>query len=100
MPQRAGPATQGEVCLADTLGAMAQRQNHISDWILGTDPKQRLRTANTMLALGVYAAFAAVQQGEVYLGLIDSRDSWILTLWNLTGAVGFVMIVRSGLNLK
>ncbi len=68
--------------------------------MLGTEPKQRLRTGNALLALVVYMLFAGVQHAEVLLGLIDEAASWPLTAWNLGGGIGFVFIVRSGLNLK
>ncbi len=68
--------------------------------MLGTEPKQRLRTGNALLALVVYMLFAGVQHAEVLLGLIDEAASWPLTAWNLGGGIGFVFIVRGGLNLK
>lgn len=70
------------------------------DLLLGTEPKQRLRTGNALLALVVYLVFAGVQHAEVLLGLIAEADSWPLTAWNLGGGIAFVLIVRSGLNLK
>jgi len=71
-----------------------------ADLVLGTEPKQRLRTANSLLALTVYLLFAGVQHVEVLLGLIDEADSWPLTAWNLIGGTAFSLILRSGLNLK
>jgi diguanylate cyclase len=71
-----------------------------ADLVLGTEPKQRLRTANSLLALTVYLLFAGVQHVEVLLGLIDEADSWPLTAWNLIGGTAFFLILRSGLNLQ
>jgi diguanylate cyclase (GGDEF)-like protein len=72
----------------------------LADGLLGTEPKQRLRTGNALLALAVYVAFAFVQHGEVLLGLIDEAASWPLTAWNLGGGLLFVLLVRSGLGLQ
>jgi diguanylate cyclase (GGDEF)-like protein len=71
-----------------------------ADLVLGTEPKQRIRTGNSLLWLFVYLLFAVVQHVEVRIGLIDAASSWPLTVWNLTGATGFFLAVRSGLNLK
>jgi diguanylate cyclase len=71
-----------------------------ADLALGTEPKQRLRAGDSLLWLGVYLLFAVVQHVEVLIGLIDASSSWPLTAWNLTGATGFFLAVRSGLNLK
>ena len=72
----------------------------MSDLLLGTEPKQRLRVGHTWLALAVYLLYAGVQHGEVLLGLIDENDSWPLQAWNLGGGLLFLLLVRSGLNLK
>jgi predicted signal transduction protein with EAL and GGDEF domain len=71
-----------------------------ADLILGTEPKQRIRAGNSLLWLFVYLLFAVVQHVEVLIGLIDESSSWSLTAWNLTGATGFFLAVRSGVNLK
>mgnify|MGYP006376103817 CR=1 FL=1 len=65
---------------------------------LGSDPRQQLRASQALLALAVYLCFAAVQHGEVLMGLIDEAASWPLTAWNLSGGLGFYLLIRSGLN--
>jgi len=71
-----------------------------ADLVLGTEPKQRLRAGTSLLWLFVYLLFAVVQHVEVLMGFISAADSWPLTAWTLTGATGFFLSVRSGLNLK
>jgi diguanylate cyclase (GGDEF)-like protein len=55
-----------------------------------------VRVSQSLLALVVYLVFAALQHGEVVLGLVDLRQSNLLTLFNLAGALGFYALVRSG----
>lgn len=62
--------------------------------------RQRVRAAQSLLALAVYAAFAAVQHVEVLLGLVDEQASWWLTAFNLGGGLGFYLVIRSGLNRR
>ena len=50
-----------------------------------------------LIALVVYVLFALVQHGEVLLGLIDLAESNALTAFNLCGAVGFYLLMRTGL---
>ena len=69
-------------------------------FLLGTDPRQTLRISQSLLALVVYAAFAVVQHVEVIAGLIDERDSWLLTAWNLSGGVAFYGLARAGLSQR
>jgi diguanylate cyclase len=68
--------------------------------LLGNEPRQQLRASQALLALAVYLCFAAVQHGEVLMGLIDEAASWPLTAWNLSGGLGFYLLIRSGLNLR
>ncbi len=72
----------------------------LSRLLLGDDARQRLRVSQALLVLTVYLVFAIVQHAEVMLGLIDARQSWALTAWNLAGGLGFYLGIRSGLNLR
>ena len=56
---------------------------------------------NALLALAVYVACSpACSTARCCSGLIDEAASWPLTAWNLGGGLMFVLLVRSGLNLK
>jgi len=72
----------------------------VSKLLLGSDPRQLLRVSQAMLVLAVYVVFACVQHAEVLLGLVDARQSWALTAWNLAGGIGFYGFIRCGLNLR
>jgi len=71
----------------------------VSKLLLGSNPRQLMRTSQALLVLAVYVVFAGVQHLEVMFGLIDASQSWALTAWNLTGGVLFYACIRSGLNL-
>lgn len=79
---------------------MARSPNALRHLLLGDDSNQQIRAWLSLLALGVYAVFAVVQHLEVVLGLIAEGQSWPLTAWNLTGGLGFYLVIRSGLNLR
>jgi len=53
-----------------------------------------------LTALVVYALFALLQHGEVMLGLIERSESNWLTLFNLSGGLGFYTLVRSEWSLR
>lgn len=79
---------------------MAGVSSRLADQVLGTSRHQRLRVSQSLLALGVYLVCAAGQQLEVSLGLIDQAASNWLTLFNLSGALLFYGLIRSGLNQR
>jgi diguanylate cyclase (GGDEF)-like protein len=67
---------------------------------LGPAGHQRVRVSQALLALAVYALYALVQHAEVLLGLLDLRQSNWLTAFDLAGALGFYLCVRSGLSRR
>lgn len=79
---------------------MSAPASAISKLLLGDDPRQQMRVSQAILVLAVYVVFAGVQHLEVVLGLIDASQSRALTIWNLTGGIGFYLCIRSGLNLR
>lgn len=96
--ERADPgpsATTGESPPADSrsIGRWAGR-------LFGPRGAQHDRARQALLALGLYAAFAAVQLIEVMLGLSDPAQSTLLVSFSLGGALTFYGLVRSGINLK
>jgi len=66
--------------------------------LLGPPGPVRVRTSMTVIPFIVYLLFAAVQHGEVTLGLIDLTESNWLTAFNLAGAAIFYVLVRTGLS--
>jgi diguanylate cyclase len=70
----------------------------IERWLVVPSDAQRAYLHYALLALGLYAAFAAMAQVEAAFGVIDRDDAIRLALFNLTGAATFVMVIRSGAN--
>jgi diguanylate cyclase (GGDEF)-like protein len=68
--------------------------------ILGPAGAERHRVGQVLLALGLYVAFAIVRQVEVALGLMNAGASNLLTAVNLSVAVFFYGLVRSGLSRR
>jgi diguanylate cyclase (GGDEF)-like protein len=68
--------------------------------LMGQPGGQRVRASQTLLSVLFFVLFAVVQHTEVVFGLIDPTDSWRLTAFNLSGALLFYAVIRSGLNLK
>jgi len=68
--------------------------------LLGHDRRQAVRASQTLLALAVFVVFAAVQHTEVLLGFIDADESGLLSAFNIVGALGFYLLIRSGANLR
>ena len=68
--------------------------------LVGPPGKQRVRVSQTLPVLLTFVLFAFVQHVEVLFGLIDAAASMRLTLFNLSGATLFYLLIRSGLNEK
>lgn len=72
----------------------------LTDFLLGTDPRLRLRLRRSMLATVVYLACMLAQWESVDLGLADGRDATRITLFCATGLVLFLFAIRSGLSTR
>jgi len=70
----------------------------VADAVLGPPGRQRVRASQSLLALVVYALFAALQYAGVLLGLFDFDASRRLAVLYLSGALLFYAVIRSGLN--
>ena len=68
--------------------------------LVGPPGKQRVRVSQTLPVLFIFVLFAFVQHVEVLFGLIDAAACMPLTLFNLSGATLFYLVIRSGLNEK
>jgi diguanylate cyclase (GGDEF)-like protein len=79
---------------------LLRRTRPAASLLLGHEPRLRVRTKLTLLALLVYVACAALQQAEVVLGLVDGAESHLLSAFNLSGALGFYLAMRSGLSQR
>jgi diguanylate cyclase (GGDEF)-like protein len=81
------------------MEATADR-DRVGSGLLGPAGPLRVRSSMALTALVVYALFALLQQGEVMLGLIDFSESNWLTLFNLSGGLGFYALIRSELSVQ
>jgi len=72
----------------------------VADVVLGPPGRQRVRASQSLLALVVYALFAALQVAGVRLGLFEADASWRLAVLYLAGALLFYAVIRSGLNQR
>jgi len=79
-------------------GAPLRALGRASGVLLGPPGHPRVRVSQALLSLVVYLLFAVVQESEVRLGLIAAAPSNWLTAFNLSGAVAFYALIRSGLN--
>jgi len=69
-------------------------------WLLGHERGQRRRASQALMVLGVYLAYAVVQQFEVWLGLMDAADSWPVMVFFVGGGCTFYGVIRLGWNLR
>jgi diguanylate cyclase (GGDEF)-like protein len=72
----------------------------VANVVLGPPGRQRMRASQSLLALAIFALLALLQHAEMMLGLIDRGESMRLTALNLSGAVLFYALIRSGLNQR
>ncbi|WP_338416137.1 GGDEF domain-containing protein [uncultured Sphaerotilus sp.] len=71
----------------------------VADWLLGPAGPQRWRVTQSLLALGAYAVLVLVLAWQWRLDLIRTRAALPLALAVLGCGLGFVAVMRSGLNL-
>lgn len=81
------------------MGTRATDQG-LATWLLGPAGPLRVRSSMALTALVGYALFALLQQGAVWLGLLDRAESNWLTLFSLFGGLGFYALVRSEWSLR
>jgi diguanylate cyclase (GGDEF)-like protein len=73
--------------------------NLLGERLLGPAGPQRIRTAQSLLALAVYALFAGWQAAAVGLGLMPAASLAWMALY-LAGAGAFYLALRSGWSLR
>lgn len=68
--------------------------------LLGPPGRQRVRASQSLLGVFVYLVSAGMQQVEVEFGLVDQRESLIVTAFHLSGGLLFFALIRSGHNQR
>ena len=66
------------------------------DWLLGSDPKQRIRVRRTLVASGVYLLAAVGQWWSAQIGLAQPQLAHALIACLAPGIFGFYLLMRSG----
>jgi diguanylate cyclase (GGDEF)-like protein len=74
--------------------------HHAADWLFGADCKQRIRLRRTLVASGVYLLAALGQWWSAQIGLADPDLARWLILCLVPGLFGFLLAIRSGVNLR
>ena len=69
-------------------------------WLLGREAAQRRRASQSLMVLGVYAAYSLIHVVEVALGLLDARAAALLVALALGGGAVFYGLIRSGWNQR
>jgi diguanylate cyclase len=77
--------------------ALPQSADH---WLLGTEPRQRIRMRRTLVAAGVYLLAAVGQWWSAEIGLADRGLAHMLILCLSPGLFGFYLLMRSGWNQR
>lgn len=73
---------------------------HASDWVLGTDPKQRLRLRRSLAADGVFLVCLLFEFAAVRLGMADRAHAFAMGGLILAGLLVFYVAIRSGWSLR
>ena len=71
-----------------------------ADALLGTDRNQRVRMTQALVASGIYAALTAIMGLGVLLGLVEPRPAAALAVTVLGVSAVFLVLIRSGANLR
>lgn len=83
------------------LAAAPRRAPRWSNWLLGEDRRQRVRTSRSLLAVLGYCVGAVLLQFAAHSAAypVTALQAWFIGIWSLTGGLGFYGAIRSGLNL-
>ena len=72
--------------------------SRLADWLLSTDPKQRLRIRRSLLAANVFLACCLLQAYAVWMGFMDARDAAWLSGAIVANCLFWYGLLRSGVN--
>ena len=97
MPQAYIPDMTDDSQTSNMQLALPQSADH---WLLGTEPRQRIRMRRTLVAAGVYLLAAVGQWWSAEIGLADRGLARMLILCLAPGLFGFYLLMRSGWNLR
>jgi diguanylate cyclase (GGDEF)-like protein len=64
------------------------------------DPVQPMRVAQSLLAIAVYAVFAALHEVEAAMGLVAQGPARLLSAVTLGAALAFYLLVRTGASVR
>lgn len=67
-----------------------------TDWLLGDEPRQRLRLAQSGLATLLMAIGAVAMHWFAYIGVAPAGPVWLWTLFSLGGLVLVFVLIRTG----
>ena len=70
----------------------------LSDWVLSTDPRQRLRIMRSLMAAYVYVACIGLLVYSTWAGLMPRQDAFWMGLAALINPVFWYALLRSGIN--
>jgi diguanylate cyclase (GGDEF)-like protein len=79
---------------------MNARWQALTDWLLGTDPHQRVRAARCGLACALMVYSTAGMGYFVWAGMAPGWPVAGLALVSVAGMFGFFAVIRSGANLR
>ncbi|MCC7545375.1 MAG: diguanylate cyclase [Aquabacterium sp.] len=70
----------------------------LSDWVLSTDPRQRLRIMRSLMAAYAYLACLGLLLYSTWAGFVSSRDTFWMALAALVNLAFWYGLLRSGAN--
>lgn len=91
--------TEGALTTTNSPG-WGTRWTRVKNFVLGEQGLQQSRASHSLMATLIFVVFAGVQQMEVWGGLIEQRESNLLSAYNILGAFAFFALIRSGRNLR
>lgn len=77
-----------------------ESSSRLGDWVLGTDPRQRLRIRRSLVSMWVYLAVIVLRWVGVAYDVVPLTAAWVTTLYDVLGLSGFYLLMRSGWSLR
>lgn len=72
----------------------------LSDWVLSTDPRQRLRIMRSLMAAFAYFACIGLMVYCSWAGFMSNADTWRVSVATIINLAFWYGMLRSGLNLR
>lgn len=72
----------------------------LSNWVLSTDPKQRIRIMRSLMAAYAYLACVGIMVYATWAGMMPAQSAWLVATAGCINLLFWYVLLRSGFNKR